>query len=40
MLPYNMTVGRTLNEDLELLKRILAAGNFRGNSALQVDALV
>ncbi len=28
MLPYNMTVGRTLNEDLELLKRILAAGNF------------
>ncbi len=28
MHPYNMTVGHTLNIDLELLKCILAAGNF------------
>ena len=28
MHPYNMTVGRTSNVDLELLKHILAAGNF------------
>ncbi|KAK0234846.1 hypothetical protein EDD85DRAFT_95324 [Armillaria nabsnona] len=28
MLPYTMTVGRTLSVDLELLKRILAAGDF------------
>ncbi len=39
MPPYNMTVGRTLNVDLELLKRILAAGYFVA-TALRVDALV
>ncbi len=28
MLPYTMTVGLTLSVDLELLKRILVAGDF------------